>query len=130
MINFLEKKKYLAIILTFLMASEIFYLSSINLSGGATKGIGFAPTIYHLTVFFLLNFFLILSVHKGEEINKRYVVITILISIIYSVLGEIHQIFVPFRDPSLKDVMINNIGIFSSTLIYLYYKQNSKHKKH
>jgi len=58
MIGWLEKKRYAAIILTLLIALEIFYFSSIpGTYYQIGKGLLPIPIIYHLTVFFLFNFF-------------------------------------------------------------------------
>ncbi|GAH57228.1 unnamed protein product, partial [marine sediment metagenome] len=45
MIGWLEKKRYAAIILTILIAIEIFYFSSISVTAGQV-GIGLIPIIY------------------------------------------------------------------------------------
>ncbi len=125
MIGWLEKKRYAAIILTTLIAIEIFYFSSI--SGTFYQvGIGLTPipTIYHLIVFFLFNFFLLLSIIGNKKIKINYIIIALSISIIYALSDEFHQIFIPFRYPSIQDILIDTIGIFVSTIIYFYYKKN------
>jgi VanZ family protein len=122
MIDWLEKKRYAAIILTLLVAIEIFYFSSISVTAGQ-EGIGFIPIIYHLTVFFLFNFFLLIAIKGNKKIKISYVIIALGASIIYALSDEFHQIFVPFRNPSIQDILIDTIGIFLSTIFILYFNK-------
>ena len=71
MIEWLEKNRYAAIILTVLIAAEIFYFSSIP--GGVSqpgKGINIS-IFYHFLVFFLFSFFLLLSIIGNKKIKIR-----------------------------------------------------------
>lgn len=123
MIEWLEKNRYAAIILTMLIAAEIFYFSSIP-GGSPRMGGGIRISIiYHFLVFFLFSFFLLLSIIGNKKIKISYVVIALIISVIYAVLDEFHQIFVAFRNPSIQDVLIDTIGIFSSIILYFYYRK-------
>jgi len=125
MIKWLEEKRIFAITLTLLMAIEIFYFSSIQ--GSGIKGgpsIPFASYAYHFTAFFLLSFFLLVSLNGNKKINFNLFVFAIIFSVVYAVLDEVHQMFVPFRAPSIVDVFTDNAGIFFSSLVYLFYKKN------
>lgn len=124
MIKWLEEKRTFAIILTVLMAIEIFYFSSITGIKGPSTRIDFS-IIYHFVAFFLLNFFLLISVIGQKEIKVKHIVIVLLISITYSILDEVHQLFVPGRVPDLFDILTDGAGIFSSMILYLYSKKNS-----
>ena len=123
MINWLEKRRNFAIILTLLIAVEIFFFSSIPGIGLPSPNKLIFSIIYHFSAFFLLNFFLIISLNKGKKIKIKYIVIALVLSIIYSILDEIHQLFVPSRYPDFEDIITNNAGIFFSTLTYLYSKR-------
>ncbi len=120
MIRWLEKNRYAAIILTVLITIEIFYFSSIP--GGKVVGIDISwiSIAYHLIVFFLFTFFLFISIKGEKEMKPFYLIIVILISILYGALDEFHQIFVPFREPAIQDVLTNTVGIFLSAIVYLY----------
>lgn len=119
MIEWLEKNRYAAIILTALITAEIFYFSSISLGAGTGGGLGFA-IIYHFAVFFLFNFFLLISIKGDKKMKIYYLLIVLAISIAYAFLDEFHQMFVPFREPTMRDVLTNTAGIFFSTIVYLY----------
>ena len=112
MIKLLEEKRIFAIILTILMAIEIFYFSSIPGGKGPSGGLNLS-TVYHFVAFFLLNFFLLTSVIGQKEIKIKHIVGILLISITYSILDEVHQLFVPGRVPDLFDILTASAGIFS-----------------
>jgi len=64
---------------------------------------------------------------KGnKKIKIRYLLIVLIISITYAILDEVHQLFVAFRDFSIKDILTNTSGIFSSTIIYLHMNKKSQ----
>ncbi len=119
MISYLEKHKAIPIILTILIAIEIFYFSSIISvpTGSSIKGINLATT-YHIIVFFLFTFFLTASIKNKNKFKTKYLIIIFAISLAYAILDEIHQMFVPGRFASIKDVLIDLIGILFAILIY------------
>ena len=122
MINYLEKNRRFAVLFMVLIAVEIFFVSSIPGSKIVTQGID-ASVFYHMCVFFLLNFFMILSVTNKKNKKMEYLLFPVAISILYAILDEIHQIFVPLRSSSIFDVLVDLSGILLSVIVYLYYKR-------
>ncbi|MDP2628986.1 MAG: VanZ family protein [Nanoarchaeota archaeon] len=124
MINWFEKNKAASVIMIILISIEIFYISSLpgSVEVGGNEWIAIT---YHFTIFFLLTFFIFTSIMKNEKIKLRKVLFVVLISLIYALLDEIHQIFVPLRDASIRDILIDSIGIFFATAIYIYTKRNN-----
>jgi len=120
MINELENHRKISLMITLLIALEIFYFSSISSSQGSGISTFDISIIYHFVIFFLFTFFLFITIKGKKEIRIEHVIIVIFIS-------KIHQIFTPFRIPSTSDILINNTGILFSSFIYLYI--NYKNKK-
>jgi VanZ family protein len=123
MIKWLEKHRILSLIITILIIIEIFYFSSLSF-GKSTEGNPCIPTLYHFTIFFLLNFFLLITINKNKKIKD--LIIVPIISIIYALLDEFHQVFVPSRTFSIQDILIDTAGILLSAIIYLTYNKNIK----
>ncbi len=48
----------------------------------------------------------------------------IILAIIYGISDEIHQLFVPGRFASTKDILINSFGILLTSLAYSNYIKN------
>lgn len=65
-----------------------------------------------------------------EWTENKQITISILLGIWYSILDEIHQIFIPNRSGNIKDVWIDTLGIsFGVCLILLFYKLYKKYRK-
>lgn len=125
MITFLEKNKKLPVILTILIAIEIFWFSSLQQTATSGQGTGNFSYLYHFIVFFLLAFFLLSSIKRDRKLKIRYILFSLIISIIYAILDEVHQLFVPGRSCNYQDVLIDTFGILLAILIYsfIYYKE-------
>ena len=116
MIKWFERYNKISWIITILIAAFIFYISSLSLTGEGKGGWYWQPVAYHLTIFFLLSFFLLISITKGKY--RKLILIAVLIAIIYAIIDEIHQSFTPHRDASIFDVMTDTIGILISLVFY------------
>ena len=74
----------------------------------------------HFTVYFILG---LLSIIYFNDINKKYIIYTILLCFVYACSDEFHQYFVPGRYCTFIDVLIDTFGgifsiIFSRIFIY------------
>jgi len=118
MISWLEKNNKFSLLITILLAIAIFYFSSIQFTNLKYKSSSFQSYVYHLTIFFLFSFFFLLSTIKGNKRNKKFIFYVMLLSIIYGILDEIHQFFVPYRSFSFLDIITDSIGVILSSLIY------------
>lgn len=115
MLHLFEKHFKVSLTITFLIALLIFYLSSLSFEG-TSVGFGWKTYVYHFFVFFLLAFFLLPGVVQGK--NKNLIFISIILAVLYCISDEIHQLFVPGRNFSFSDVMVNSAGILLASLIY------------
>lgn len=117
-LELLEKKfSWLSHIFVLVLASIIFYLSAVP-SSGFPAGIGIMTKVYHIVIFFLLCFFLSISIVRGKRENKYFVFIAIIISFFYALTDEAHQLFVAGRSSSIIDILWDSIGILAAGIIY------------
>ena len=127
MINWLEKHRTFSIVMVILIAIEIFYFSSlpeISRTGTILLSVWISRG-YHFTVFFLFAFFFLAAIIKDKKIKKKHIFLTLIISVIYAISDEIHQLFVPFRDGGIRDVLTDTIGIFMAIIIYLFIRKKT-----
>lgn len=122
MIRWFEKNKIFSIIFFVSIAIEIFFFSSISGVPNPKSTLDLS-IVYHFSVFFLLSFFLLVILDRDKDVKLKYVIISFIFSIIYSILDEAHQIFVPFRSPDFLDILTDNVGILCSVLLHLYRKR-------
>ena len=121
MILWFEKHNKLSWIITILIAIIIFYVSTLTFTGKA--GLGWKTIAYHFYAFFFLSAFLIISLTKGKP-SRKLIIITIIISILYAILDEIHQIFVPTRSFDVSDILTDSAGVLFASLIYSLLRYN------
>ena len=55
----------------------------------------------------------------------KYILIVLIISIVYGILDEVHQLFVPLRFFSIQDILTDNLGSIFSIVIYFCINRNS-----
>ena len=114
MLKKFTKERTFYVIVTLLIALEIFLFSSIPSPIGEYVGFNLA-TFYHFGVFFMFTFFLTLTI-KGKEINNKTILIILLISLIYAISDEFHQLFIVGRFASIEDILIDFAGSLLSVL--------------
>ena len=125
MIEWFEENRRISLTITFLIGVAIFFISSIP--GSITAGIGpsnWLATTYHFLVFFLFSSFLLISIKGQRKIKLTHAIISFILSLIYAISDEIHQLYVPFRHASTGDVIIDSLGILLSSIIYYKYFKN------
>ncbi len=123
-IRWLEEHKGFSFIILLGIIAVMGYCSSIP-GISVSPGFSWLPTAYHFLIFFAFSLFLLIII-ADREVKKKDVLITIIISLIIAILDEIHQSSVPFRDPSIRDVLIDFSGVLFSMMIgYLLGKKLS-----
>lgn len=99
-------KKY---ILPILWTVVIFVLSSIPGSEFPELPFPGFDKLVHLVEYSILGFLWV------KALGKR-IIIVILLGIIYGVFDEIHQIFVPYREFSILDILVDGVGVILGVL--------------
>lgn len=131
MINLFEKHNKISWLFAILVALSIFYISSLpGEKALALVEFSWQTTACHIVVFFFLTFFLLPALVRGK--NKSFIFIAIIITIFYGILDEIHQLFVPGRNCSFSDWLLDSAGILFASLIYTFSlrRRKSRQLKH
>ncbi|MDN5203583.1 VanZ family protein [Fulvivirgaceae bacterium BMA10] len=113
--------KYNALTLIWVLLIAILTLTP----GNSVPDVGFwyfphMDKVVHLGIFAVLVFLMIRGLRKQSSfpgIQKRAIGASILISLIYGVLIELIQIFVPFRSFEFEDVIANAVGCGTGYLV-------------
>ena len=112
-----EKYWFVSLLIAIFLAGLIYYISDTP-SSGFPSGLGIKTKIYHLGVYFLLTFFILLTIVRGKINNKYLIIIALLVSVAYGISDEIHQFFVPGRHSTFRDVFIDTTGVLLATVFY------------
>ena len=74
----------------------------------------------HFSIYLVLGFLVLSLLKEYTTINKKSIIISIIISLLYAISDEVHQAFVPGRSCELRDVLIDSTGsIFGVGIYYL-----------
>jgi len=91
-----------------LLAGVIFLLSSLSQVPGATY---VSDKLAHLTIFGLLCLMTLRATHGGlKPLAPGPAAAAFALVVLWGVLDEVHQHFVPGRDASARDVMADALG--------------------
>lgn len=72
----------------------------------------------HFIIYFILGILLSNSLRLSGVKGKKIIFFAITISILYAISDEVHQLFVPERGGSVKDVFIDTMGSLLGAFIY------------
>lgn len=86
-------------------------------------------SLAHIPIYGLLTFFLIRTfVPEGKESlihsSNTALILSSFIALCVAVLDEIHQIYIPNRDASVTDVLLDGVGIGTIVLVYIRKRKN------
>jgi VanZ family protein len=82
--------------------------------------------VVHFVLFFVLAgllYYAVTETWKSLSYRKVFLLVFI-IPAVFGVITEIHQIFVPERYPSIKDIGVNTLGILYFLLLAWWKKKN------
>lgn len=129
-IKWCERNYNIPLMLTILIGTTIFYVSSISFLPSLEPRNPLKPYLYHFGIFLIFSFSLLLYSIRGKY--KSLFILPLVLSLIYAILDELHQSFVPLRKASISDIFIDSFGIFFALLIYLIslvYRRNGNSLK-
>ncbi|AIF44544.1 VanZ family protein [Virgibacillus sp. SK37] len=136
--------KYISWISVILWAVLIFYLShqpaeeSRELSGGVTEVVAqtvekVGPNVEfdirdfhrevrknaHFFIYLILGFLVVNALRASNVLGYRSVILALLICVLYAIVDEVHQLFIPGRSGEVRDVLIDTAGASVGIGVYL-----------
>lgn len=82
----------------------------------------------HFFLYLVLGMLVMNAIKISNQYIKRHMLLTVLICILYAILDELHQLFVPGRGAQIMDVFIDSVGASIGVLIYYVSYKMSKNK--
>lgn len=112
-----------------LWAGIIFYLSSVPSLGTNLECDYPLRKIAHIAEYFIFTLFLWWALKNSFKINAASLLIySAFLSFLYAASDELHQTFVPTRSGSIKDVLIDSIGIIIFCVVINIFARMQKNK--
>lgn len=91
--------------------------------------VGIALELFHFFQFGLLYLLIIAAVLSFRVLTKKIEYFSIIFSLLYGLIDEFHQIYVPFRSFSYTDLLKDTVGvIFISFIVHKSYYSDKKSK--
>lgn len=72
----------------------------------------------HITEYLILGILVYLSINTYQMDKNKMIILSILICTLYSISDEFHQLFISGRSGSIRDILIDSIGILIGTYLY------------
>ncbi len=79
--------------------------------------------VAHYTLYMLGGLLIINNINAYISEDRRMVIYSSVIGVIYAISDELHQLLVNGRSGKVQDVIIDSIGIFTGIVIYLLIKK-------
>lgn len=98
----------------------IFSVSSIS----QLPEVGISGNYFHPLEYLSFSFLLVWALNKGmnPEIKRSTLGITFLVCIICALFDEFHQYFVPGRDASVLDIILDSVGVILGLAMFRIYQ--------
>ena len=77
----------------------------------------------HYTLYTIGGFLIINYINTYDNSEKRKIIYSICIGIIYACTDEFHQLFVEGRGGQIRDVLIDSLGVITGVCIFLCIKK-------
>ncbi|WP_209122935.1 VanZ family protein [Alkalihalobacillus sp. BA299] len=87
-------------------------LVSVILSPSVILIMGILFELAHLIQIGLLFLFLIFALLTFGELSIKKEIFAATVAVLYGIIDEIHQFYVPFRSFAMDDILKNTIGVF------------------
>ncbi|MDD2375183.1 MAG: VanZ family protein [Eubacteriales bacterium] len=76
----------------------------------------------HAFVFFVLGLLVSYAFEKIQVKDLRNASLSVIVSLLYAISDELHQVFVPGRAGELKDFLVDASGVVIAVIIYQVFK--------
>lgn len=119
MISKKHKRQLVFLILAALWGMLIFYLSAQpDLTSGFPPSYDFVlRKLAHIFVFGVLTYLIAASLERDQRPYLLFVIIT---ALVYALIDELHQSFIPGRYGTPRDILIDSIGVYFGVWFYKY----------
>ena len=99
----------------FVYMMAVFYISSLTSSEIPGSG-GIDLSFLHIGEYFILSLLIFRALGYYKIDKKKRILLSILLSFLYGITDEIHQIYIPGRTFDFLDMIFNLVG--SSLILY------------
>tara|TARA_B100000686_G_scaffold265403_1_gene279727 strand:- start:1299 stop:1679 length:381 start_codon:yes stop_codon:yes gene_type:complete len=91
----------------------------------STISFPFLDKVVHFILFFIQSILITNTMYEYSDRNNRIIIIASIISLLlFGLIIEIQQIYLPYRTFEIMDFIANFLGVLSGSFVVIYFRKN------
>ena len=91
----------------------------------STISFPFLDKVVHFILFFIQSILITNTIYEYSDRNNRIILIaSIIFLLLFGLIIEIQQIYLPYRTFEIMDLIPNFLGVLSGSFVVIYFRKN------
>ena len=91
----------------------------------STISFPFLDKVVHFILFFIQSILITNTLYEYSDRNNRIILIlSIILLLLFGLIIEIQQIYLPYRTFQIMDLIANLLGVLSGSFVVIYFRKN------
>ena len=91
----------------------------------STISFPFLDKVVHFILFFIQSILITNTIYEYSDRNNRIILIaSIIFLLLFGLIIEIQQIYLPYRTFEIMDLIANFLGVLSGSFVVIYFRKN------
>jgi len=91
----------------------------------STISFPFLDKVVHFILFFIQSILITNTIYEYSDRNNRIILIaSIIFLLLFGLIIEIQQIYLPYRTFEIMDFIANFLGVLSGSFVVIYFRKN------
>tara|TARA_Y100000590_G_scaffold249727_1_gene280584 strand:+ start:1777 stop:2157 length:381 start_codon:yes stop_codon:yes gene_type:complete len=91
----------------------------------STISFPFLDKVVHFILFFIQSILITNTMYEYSDRNNRIILIaSIIFLLLFGLIIEIQQIYLPYRTFEIMDLIANFLGVLSGSFVVIYFRKN------
>ena len=91
----------------------------------STISFPFLDKVVHFILFFIQSILITNTLYEYSDRNNRIILIaSIILILLFGLIIEIQQIYLPYRTFEIMDFIANFLGVLSGSFVVIYFRKN------
>ena len=91
----------------------------------STISFPFLDKVVHFILFFIQSILITNTLYEYSDRNNRIILIeSIIFLLLFGLIIEIQQIYLPYRTFEIMDLIANFLGVLSGSFVVIYFRKN------
>ena len=91
----------------------------------STISFPFLDKVVHFILFFIQSILITNTLYEYSDRNNRIILIaSIILLLLFGLIIEIQQIYLPYRTFEIMDFIANFLGVLSGSFVVIYFRKN------